>query len=295
MSDKIKKQAALDVTAQLDRVANTFQQQHQHLNVPEDVARDFAYRCDLLSDHIEKNAAVEKEALTELDVVKEPGFDPEEVGVEKAGPQEGDSDEKPYMGDEFTQQENRELRERVQDGDISNVKTIDDPQKPQPGKQAEIDVSISKLEKQAFADTVRELSGLSDDFQIVQAGLNGSNPSLAKKVASGITSHINALESAKKKIIASSGALSLEQMDAVGKIISASREVSPYLSQVAEYLKKGHDGGSPTSLLEMEEMVEQKSGRLARLITLSAGIVTKAAKEISGSKKKEASTEELFS
>ena len=129
------KKGAREVTRTLDRLANLFQAEHKTLGVPVKIAQDFAFRCDLLSDQIEKVAGISKAALSELDVVKEKGFNPEEIGEEVGGPQEGDADEKPYMSGEFTQQENRELREMQEDGDLGST-VNEEPQAPQSGKQA---------------------------------------------------------------------------------------------------------------------------------------------------------------
>ena len=128
------KKGARSVTDNLDRVASLFQQEFATLGIPQKIASDFAYRCDLLSDAIEKRAGIDRTALSELDVNQEQGYDPEEIGEEVKGPMEGDSDE-PYMKAEFTQQENRELRERVQDGDLG-MKPNFEEQAPQAGKQA---------------------------------------------------------------------------------------------------------------------------------------------------------------
>ena len=133
---KMTKKGALAVTSALDRIATLFQQDFAVLGVPQHIAADFAYRCDLLSDRVERTAGLKRQALTELDVNKEKGFDPEAIGEEQSGPLEGDSDEG-FMKGEFTQQENRELRERVQDGDLG-IKTNLEPQNPTSGKQASV-------------------------------------------------------------------------------------------------------------------------------------------------------------
>ena len=128
------KKGALAVTSALDNIASLFQQDFATLGVPLHIAKDFAYRCDLLADRVERTAGLKREALTELDVNKEQGYNPEEIGEEVGGPLEGDGDE-PFMKGEFTQQENRELRERVQDGDLGMTTNLD-PQNPTSGKQA---------------------------------------------------------------------------------------------------------------------------------------------------------------
>jgi len=124
MTEMTKKGAQV-VTNDLDRVATLFQQDWTTLGIPQKLAVDFAYRCDLLSDAIEKRAGVPKTAA--------PDFNPEEIGKEKAGPLEDEPDEA-FMKGEFTQQENRELRERYQDGDLGITPNLD-PQAPASGKQ----------------------------------------------------------------------------------------------------------------------------------------------------------------
>ena len=53
----LSKAAATAITADLDRLAQLFESDHEALGVPSNVATDFAYRCDLLSDFVEKQAA----------------------------------------------------------------------------------------------------------------------------------------------------------------------------------------------------------------------------------------------
>jgi hypothetical protein len=153
MGQKMTKMGAKEVTSALDSMAQLFEHDFETMGVPEKVAKEFALRCDLLSDHLEKQAGIEKEALTGDDPVKEPGFNPEEIGEEKSGPLEDEPDES-FMKDEFTQQENRELRERVENNDIGPDKTVEEQQKPEPGKQAaeedvEEEVEVEEASKKA--------------------------------------------------------------------------------------------------------------------------------------------------
>ena len=138
---KMTKKGARSVTAALDNLASLIQAEHATLGIPEKIAMDFAFKCDLLSDRVEKKAGLSREALTELDVNKEKGFDPEEIGEEVSGPLEGDSDEA-FMKGHFTQQVNRELREDVQDGDLGMSPNLE-PQSPQAGKQASMSLAAS--------------------------------------------------------------------------------------------------------------------------------------------------------
>jgi len=62
------------ITADLDRIAALFQDQHALLGIPEEYALRFAYYCDALSDHVEKHAiklAEEEEVEEEVEVDEE--------------------------------------------------------------------------------------------------------------------------------------------------------------------------------------------------------------------------------
>ena len=113
----ISKKAAQVVTADLDRLAELMQTEFESLGLPEKVAMDFAYRCDLLSDAIEVTAA---------------DYDEANIGKEVSGPHQMDSDE-PYMKGEFSQQVNRELREKTESNSLPST----EPRSPSPGKQAD--------------------------------------------------------------------------------------------------------------------------------------------------------------
>lgn len=171
----MSKKGARSVTRVLDRIATLFQQDHETLGIPEKYAMDFAYRCDLMSGEVEKKAGIPKEALDELDVAKEPGFDPDEIGAEVKGPQEGDPDE-PYMKGHFTQQVNRELRERQEAGDLG-VAPVLEIQTPTPGKQATFE-QIGRVEAHA------RLSKAATDLQSAAVRLaSAGHKTLAKAVA----------------------------------------------------------------------------------------------------------------
>lgn len=137
------KKGAKSVSVALDRLATLVQQEYKTLGLPEKIAMDFAYRCDLISDTVERTAGLERRALTELDVNKEKGFDPEAIGEEQSGPVEAIDSDEPFMKGEFTQQENRELRERIQDGDLGMTPNFEE-QSPQAGKQAADFAAIGK-------------------------------------------------------------------------------------------------------------------------------------------------------
>jgi hypothetical protein len=99
----ISKRAAKAITNDLDRLAQLFESAHAQLRIPEKVAKDFSYRCDLLSDYLEKAAADDEDAVE--DIV--------DGDVEKVT----DPDE-PYMDDKTEQDELTELGDMVDSGGL---------------------------------------------------------------------------------------------------------------------------------------------------------------------------------
>ena len=175
MSDFLTRKGATQVTSDIDRIASLIQEQHVALGIPERVAKDFCYRCDLVSDAVERRAMTNEKASNEsarvaaavskgdtvtfkidgtnytgkVDKVygaeeadvsgikprhegdseatlpmrilkkKEANFPAEDIGEKKSGPLEKQPDES-YMAGEFTQQENSELREKQQGGNLAS-------------------------------------------------------------------------------------------------------------------------------------------------------------------------------
>lgn len=141
---KLTRRGAANVTTDLDKLANLFQARFATLGVPEKVAEDFAYRCDLLSDHIEKYAArlagdgkedegddegedtpADKKAADETGTSVEPapdnqGFDANEIGDVKSGPLETITPpNEPWMGGHFTQENFAALSDKQQAGELA--------------------------------------------------------------------------------------------------------------------------------------------------------------------------------
>lgn len=233
------KKGARSVTATLDRVAELFQKEWATMGVPEKIATDFALRCDMLSDHMERAAGIDKAALTELDVMKEPGFNPEEIGQEKKGPLEGEPDE-PFMKGEFTQQENRELRERVQDGDLGADTNVE-PQAPSSGKQA-----FEQIGRDAISG---KLASANSTIQSYAMRLGATNP----KLASELLDLAGAVMGVQKNVLtgrtsAAHAARTLEAIDLLS--LGKPTEKLPQMVMLATKVAKKAD--------EDEEVVEEK-------------------------------------
>jgi len=100
---KVTANAVRRVTNDLDKLATTLEKHHERLGIPEKVAKDFSYRCDLLADRIAKVA----------------GFDPSTIGKVVPGPQVKDADE-PFMNGHFTQVEKEQLLAKQEAGKLSD-------------------------------------------------------------------------------------------------------------------------------------------------------------------------------
>ena len=125
----LTRRGALQVTASLDHVAQIIQQNHAALGIDQKIATDFAYRCDLLSDAIERRAAaVEKAAASKVadentSILGDTGNnDPATIGEDVGGPLEiVEPPSEPWMDGHFSQQNFRQLGEAQEQGDLGPV------------------------------------------------------------------------------------------------------------------------------------------------------------------------------
>ena len=99
MADLLTRKGARNLTETLDRVATAVQKRSALLGVPDRVANDFAYRCDLLSDAIERQATTNFPIeAAEADTVPAQDADPDVTGVTEVSG--GDTDESPTSDDQ---------------------------------------------------------------------------------------------------------------------------------------------------------------------------------------------------
>ncbi|MCS5690198.1 MAG: hypothetical protein NZ659_15605 [Acidimicrobiales bacterium] len=102
----LTKAAAKAITADLDRLAQLFEKDHAALGVPNNVATDFAYRCDILSDFVEKRGGLDRndsvqKTEKEVDVSHQP--------------------DEPYMATKTKQDELYELGQMVEKGGLGKA------------------------------------------------------------------------------------------------------------------------------------------------------------------------------
>ena len=102
----LTKEAAQAITADLDRLAQLFEADHKSLGIPTNVAKDFEYRCDLLSDFVEKRSAEDAESIQK------------EFGQEVDTQHESDE---PYMATKTYQDELYELGNMVETGGLGKA------------------------------------------------------------------------------------------------------------------------------------------------------------------------------
>lgn len=122
MSKKLTRNGAREVTATFDRMASLVQEQCALLGVEPRIAKDFAYRCDLMSDAVETTAsrnfpitAANEEGLS----LPNDGWDADQIADKTPGPEQSESDE-PYMAT-FNEVEHHELGDKEESGGLGKA------------------------------------------------------------------------------------------------------------------------------------------------------------------------------
>jgi hypothetical protein len=141
----ISKKGALQVTADLDRLANVFVEEAGRLGVPVKIAEDFAKRCDALAEVVEKSAGILRDADGNIvtaaeDVAADIGAPTKPIEEPKGSPEGIDA-----MGD---QNENSGVLDVAIDNDLTEAKAI--------AKAAGLDVVAAK----PAAESIKVLPGL---------------------------------------------------------------------------------------------------------------------------------------
>lgn len=124
MAAKLTRTGARNLTATIDRIASAIQDNAALLGIDPKIAKDFAYRCDLISDAVESTAvanfpkqADENTAVpSEGDVymVAKPGIQ-DEIGAETDGPiYEEDPATSTDIDGHFTQEKFHELTDMAE-------------------------------------------------------------------------------------------------------------------------------------------------------------------------------------
>lgn len=99
---KLTRRGARNLTATIDRIASAVQENPSLLGIDPKIAKDFAYRCDLISD------AIETQAVSNFPKAAA-DFPASDIGEEEPGPLEQIDSDEPWMDDQFTQKEFHQL------------------------------------------------------------------------------------------------------------------------------------------------------------------------------------------
>lgn len=132
---RLTRQGARNLTAALDNIAQVVQHRAALLGLDKRTATDFAYRCDLLSDAIERTASANfplRQAANAYGKGNddegmsvehgEGGFDPNLIGDEVPGPLEIiEPPSEPWMDGHFTQEKYHVLGELQEAGELGPV------------------------------------------------------------------------------------------------------------------------------------------------------------------------------
>jgi hypothetical protein len=132
---RLTRQGARNLTAALDNIAQVVQHRATLLGLDKRTATDFAYRCDLLSDAIERTASANfplRQAANAYGKGNddegmsvehgEGGFDPNLIGDEVPGPLEViEPPSEPWMDGHFTQEKYHVLGELQEAGELGPV------------------------------------------------------------------------------------------------------------------------------------------------------------------------------
>ena len=106
---KASMHGARRVTAALDQIATLFQSNHESLGIPQKVAMDFALRCDMLSDSIQRGFGAKNAGF----------FNPAEIAEEVPGPLINDPTQ-PFMDSHFTQEWFNALTDKQESGELAS-------------------------------------------------------------------------------------------------------------------------------------------------------------------------------
>jgi len=109
MARKITASQVNKIAKTLDGMAEFFEKSASQLGIPQSVGTDFAYRCDLLAD------AIEKKASPNTTLTHPRRFDPSSIGQTTPGPLRRDDDER-YLQDEYTGEEFSALSDMIEGG-----------------------------------------------------------------------------------------------------------------------------------------------------------------------------------
>ena len=208
---KLTRGGASQLTAALDKIANTVQKNPAVLGIDTKIAQDFAYRCDLISDAVETTATINYPKQAEAAV--------EEIGAETKGPiYEEDAD--PDLKGQFTQAEFSELT-RLEDkdalGNAANSKVLASA------------TALARLLEAAVAEEEDEDEAMDSDKEAAS-----KLPEVYVRGYNGLMKQVRVLSELEDQI----NELNAQIDAAVGPLVSAKSKLSKEQKKIHTEIKK---------------------------------------------------------
>lgn len=190
MSQKLTRRGARELTATIDRIASVIQENPSILGIDTRIAKDYAYRCDLISDAIEKmaveNFPLDRTAAEDeegMSIEPTGGFDPNAIGDVTGGPLEIiEPPSEPWMDDHFTGMELHQLGELQESGSLAagaaaaaKFASLLAQAEARLSKLAAIP-SVTVQGPAGFAEFIRELDGLANKSASAKAAIEAAIP-----------------------------------------------------------------------------------------------------------------------
>jgi len=171
MADNLTRSGARAFTETLDRIATAVQHNAALLGLPSNIATDFAFRCDLVSDAVEKQAAANFP-------LKQADFNADEIGEEVPGPLVDDPPNA-QIDEHFTQEKFHELTEMADAEEAADklASLMEEADRVMEAAMPTINVQGFR----GFTDQVRRLDELSTEIEMLEAELEAATSGLLSR------------------------------------------------------------------------------------------------------------------
>ena len=308
MPDVLTRKGARNFTETVDRVASAVQTKHGLLGIPQDVASDFAIRCDLISDAAELTAASndplatdDEEAPDEEKASKkatpewplqpgknetgdsvepagsaDPHWNANAIGDQRPGPFKSDADEA-FMAGEFTQQEFQELRDKQQAGQLPGV----DAKLASDFRALSTDIDdTTKTAKEfpelqgfaGFTEHIRRLDEVGTELEQVKAEIEAQTAELQRRKKDLDKEYDAAVKKLKKAVP--------EELDYQGRIIMSRKTALVEASAIMQVKRTKRTLNQVQAEL-LVSVAEQYSDEVAKFIKVTSATLRDEKKKMS--------------
>ena len=259
MAENLTRHGARTLTESLDRIATAVQHNAAVLGLPVNIAQDFAYRCDLISD------AVEKTAGTNFPI-KEADFDAASIGAEVPGPLV-DEPPAPQLDDHFTQDKFHEL------GDIEEAADKLASMMVEADRVLEaVMPTVNVKGFRGFTEQVRRLDELSSEIELLEAELEAATKGLLsrkKDLDKEMKKAVQELKDDYKENLSAQGNVVIERktalVDALARLSVVARKRTPQMvrEEMLAVLANEYGASITDRLPELENALREEQKTLA--------------------------------